>query len=151
MHDWYFLELIIVKKYMLATCRKLFEIIFQGSYMRIIPQHMSRHVRDTCMKFLGINKCKFYMLVTCRQRFRINLVSFSSTMVIDKKSPSLYLRSEARAAATPIASPSGFRVRSSPLLRLRIRNACGSDVPLRVLWRLVLGNHAARQKRPCPI
>ena len=32
---------------MLATCRKLFEIIFHGSYMRIIPQHMSGHVRDT--------------------------------------------------------------------------------------------------------
>ena len=44
------------KKYMLATCRKLFEIIFHGSYMRIIPQHVSGHVRDTCMKFLGINE-----------------------------------------------------------------------------------------------
>ena len=38
-----------------------------GSYMRIIPQHVSGHVRDTCMKFLGINKCKCYMLVTCRK------------------------------------------------------------------------------------
>ena len=42
----------------------MFEILFNGSYMSIIPQHVSRHVRDTCMKFLGIKKCKFYMLVT---------------------------------------------------------------------------------------
>ena len=69
------------KKYMLATCRKLFEIIVHGSYMRIIPQHVSGHVRDTCMKFLGINKWKCYTLVTCRKCFRINSVSFSSTMV----------------------------------------------------------------------
>ena len=68
-------------KYMLATCRKLFEINFHGSYMRIIPQHMSGHVRDTYMKILGINKCIFYMLVTCRKCFRITNVSFSSTMV----------------------------------------------------------------------
>ena len=66
---------------MLATCRKLFEIILRGSYMRIIPQYVSGHVRDTCMKFLGINKCTFYMLVTCRKCFRINNVSCSSTMV----------------------------------------------------------------------
>ena len=50
--------------------------------MRIIPQHVSGHVRDTCMKFLEINKFKFYMLVTCRQCFRINNVSFLSTMVL---------------------------------------------------------------------
>ena len=43
--------------------------------MRIIPQHVSGHVRDTCMTFLGINTCKFYMLVTCRKCFRINNVS----------------------------------------------------------------------------
>ena len=67
---------------MLATCRKLFEFICHGSYMRIIPQHVSGHVRDTCMKFLGISKCKFYMLVTCRKCFRNNHVSFSSTMII---------------------------------------------------------------------
>ena len=51
MHDRYFLELITVK-YMLTTCRKLFEILFHGSYMHIIPQYLSGHVRDTCMKFL---------------------------------------------------------------------------------------------------
>ena len=39
--------------------------------------------KDTCMKFLGINKCKIYMLVTCRQCFQLNNVSFSSTMVGD--------------------------------------------------------------------
>ena len=66
---------------MLATCKKVFEIIFHGSYMRIISQHVSGHVRDTCMKFLGINKCKFYMLVTCRKCFQINSVSLSSAMV----------------------------------------------------------------------
>ena len=38
---------------MLATCRKLFEVLFHGSYMRIIPQHASGHVRDTSLKFLG--------------------------------------------------------------------------------------------------
>ena len=27
--------------------------------MRIIPQHVSGHVRDTYMKLLGINKCNF--------------------------------------------------------------------------------------------
>ena len=59
MHDRYFLESIIVKKNMLVTCSKLFEIVFHGSYMRIIPQHVSGHVRDTCMKILGINKCIF--------------------------------------------------------------------------------------------
>ena len=69
------------KTYMWATCRKLFEILFHGSYMCIIPQHVSGHVRDTCMKFLGIDKCKVSMLVTCRKCFRINNVSFSSTMV----------------------------------------------------------------------
>ena len=37
---------------MLATCRILSEILFHGSYMRITPQHVSGHVRDTCMKFL---------------------------------------------------------------------------------------------------
>ena len=66
---------------MLATCIKLFEVSFHGSYIRIIPQHVSGHVRDTCMKVLGISKCKFFMLVTCRKCFRINNVSFSSTMV----------------------------------------------------------------------
>ena len=50
--------------------------------MPIIPQHVSGRVRDTCTKFLGINKCKIYMLVTCRKCFRINNASFSSTMVI---------------------------------------------------------------------
>ena len=40
------------------------------------------HVRDTCMKFLGMNKCKFYKLVACRTCYRINHVSFSSTIVI---------------------------------------------------------------------
>ena len=65
---------------MLATCGKLFEIIFHGSYMRIIPQHASGHVRDSCMTFLVI-KWKFYMLATCRKCFRINNVSFWSTMV----------------------------------------------------------------------
>ena len=59
----------------------MIEILFHGSYMRIIPQHVSRHVRDTCMKFLGINTCKMYMLVTCRKCFQINNVSFLSTMV----------------------------------------------------------------------
>ena len=44
------------KKYMLATCRELFENIFHGSHMRIIPQRVSGHVRDTCMKIFGINK-----------------------------------------------------------------------------------------------
>ena len=48
--------------------------------MRIIPQHVSEHVSDTCMKFLGIHKCKIYMLATCRKCFWINNVSFSSTM-----------------------------------------------------------------------
>ena len=67
---------------MLATCRKLFEIIFHGSYMRIIPQHMSGHVKDTCMKILGINKCMFYMLVTCRKCFRINTIA---AKIITKK------------------------------------------------------------------
>ena len=67
---------------MLATCRQLIEIIFRGSYMRIIPQHVSGHVRDTCMKLLGISKCRFYMLVTIRKCFRINNVSFSSAMVV---------------------------------------------------------------------
>ena len=43
---------------------------------------MSGHVRDTCMKFLGINKCKSYMLATCRKCFRINNVSFSSTKLL---------------------------------------------------------------------
>ena len=52
-----------------------------SSYMRIVPQHVSGHIRDTCMKFLGINKCKCYMLVTCRKCCRIKHVSFSSTMV----------------------------------------------------------------------
>ena len=66
---------------MLATCRKSIEILFHGSYMHIIPQHVSGHVRDTCMKVLGINKCILHMLVTCRKYFRINNVSFSSTMV----------------------------------------------------------------------
>ena len=37
---------------------------FHGSYMRIIPQHVSGNVRDTCMKFSGISKCKIYMLVS---------------------------------------------------------------------------------------
>ena len=69
------------KKYMLATCRKLFEYFLHGSYMRIIPQHVSGHVRDACMKFLGINTCKIYMLVTCRKCFQINHVSILSTMV----------------------------------------------------------------------
>ena len=63
------------------NCNNFLEIIFHGSYMRIIPQHVSGHVRDTCMKVLGINKCKCYMLVTCRKCFRINNVSFSSTMI----------------------------------------------------------------------
>ena len=66
---------------MLTTCRKLFEILFHGSYMRIIPGHLSGHVRDTCVKFLGINKCKFYMLATCRECFRMSNVSLSSTTV----------------------------------------------------------------------
>ena len=44
--------------------------------MRIIPQHVSGHVRDTCMKILGNNTCNFYMLVTGRRCFRINNVSF---------------------------------------------------------------------------
>ena len=44
---------------MLATCKKLFEIICHGSHMRIIPQHMSRHVRDTCMKFLELINVEF--------------------------------------------------------------------------------------------
>ena len=44
---------------MLATCRKSFEIIFHGSYMRIIPQHVSGHVRDTCMKFMELINAKF--------------------------------------------------------------------------------------------
>ena len=71
------------KKYMLATCRQLFQFFcFHGSYMRIIPQHVSGHVRDTCMKILGIIKCKCYMLVTCRKCFRNNNVSFSSTMAL---------------------------------------------------------------------
>ena len=81
MHDRYFLKL-ITEEDMLATCRKLYEIAFHGSYMRMIPKHVSGHVRDTCMKFLGINKCTFYMLVTCRKCFRIYNVSFSSTMGI---------------------------------------------------------------------
>ena len=37
------------------------------------------HVRDTYMKFLGINKCKFDMLATCRKCYGINNVHFSST------------------------------------------------------------------------
>ena len=61
---------------MLATCRKLFDILCHGSYMRIIPQHASGHVRDTCMKILGIIKCKCYMLVTCRKCFRISKCIF---------------------------------------------------------------------------
>ena len=61
---------------MLATCSKSFERIFHGSYMRITPQHVSRHVQDTCMNILGINQCMFYMLVTCRKCFRINNVLF---------------------------------------------------------------------------
>ena len=80
MHDEYLLEFITVRN----TCELHVENdlkLFHGSYMIIIPQHVSGHVRDTCMKFLGINRCKFYMLVTCRTRFRINNVSFSSTMV----------------------------------------------------------------------
>ena len=80
-----FSQILNCKKYMLATCRNLFEIIFHGSYMRIIPQHVSGHVRDACMKIVGIIKCKFYMLVTCRKCFRINNVSFSSTMVLGPK------------------------------------------------------------------
>ena len=55
-HAWpIFSQIDNCKKYMLATCRKLFESIFHGSYMRIIPQHVSGHVRARCMKFLGIN------------------------------------------------------------------------------------------------
>ena len=27
--------------------------------MRIIPQHVSGHVRDACVKFLGINKLRW--------------------------------------------------------------------------------------------
>ena len=52
--------------------------------MRIIPptyEWVPAHVRDTCMKLLRFNTCKFHMLVTCRNYFRINNVSFSSTMV----------------------------------------------------------------------
>ena len=82
-HAWpIFSQINTCNKYMLATCRKLFEFIFHGSYMHIIPQHVSGHVRDTCMKFLGINKYIFYMLVTCRKCFRTKNVSFSSTMVV---------------------------------------------------------------------
>ena len=32
------------KEYMLATYWKLFEILFHGSYMRIVPQHVSGYL-----------------------------------------------------------------------------------------------------------
>ena len=65
---------------------KLFEFLCHGPYMRIIPpahERVPAHVRDTCMKFWEIHKCKVYMLVTCRKCIRINNVSFSSAMVLD--------------------------------------------------------------------
>ena len=62
--------------------------------MRIIPQHVSGHVRDTCMTFLGINKCKNYMLVTCRKYFRINNVSFCPQGYLCKNYKRITLQSE---------------------------------------------------------
>ena len=44
MHDRYFLKLVKCKYYMLATCRKLFEILCHDYHMRIIPQHVSGHL-----------------------------------------------------------------------------------------------------------
>ena len=44
---------------LLDYCRKLFEILFHGFYIRIIPQHVSGHVRDTCMNSWELTNANF--------------------------------------------------------------------------------------------
>ena len=53
--------------------------------MRIVPPSMwavPAHVRDTGVKFLGINEYTFCMLGTYRRCFRIDKTSFVSTMLL---------------------------------------------------------------------
>ena len=67
---------------MLATCRKLFEIIFHGSYMRIIPRHASGHVRDTCMKCLAIIAFGAFQFIVPKYYYRFGKMEFEESSLL---------------------------------------------------------------------